>query len=92
MKKLQHEPDKYPYLQDYSGWEIVEDLDVSGKMYPHAQPIYSDGTGDGWLIQIPLYVNGEKDGIVLFNIKAQSAKALLAAVNAIQVPVMQEEE
>ena len=92
MKKLQHSPDKYPHLEDYSGFEIVEDLDVEGKMYPHAQPIYSDGSGDGWLIQIPLYVNSENDGIVLFNIRAQSAKALVAAVNAIHIPVISKDE
>ena len=92
MKTLQHSPDKYPHLENYSGWEIVETVTINGKEYPKAEPVYCDDSAEIWSIQtgIFFYLPEENDiskfASCVFHLKANSAQALLAALNAIQVP------
>jgi len=88
MKTLQHSPEKYPMLENYSGFEVVQDgIEINGKVYPHTEPIYATEDGETWYIQTPLFLNQEE--IVVVQLRAPSANSLVAALNCIQAPGVQ---
>ena len=88
MKRLQHSPDKYPFIANYSGWEVVEDFTIEGRTYPHSLPIYCTEDTETWYIQLPLLIGDET---ITANFTAPSAQALLGALNAIKVGASDEE-
>ena len=79
-------------MENYSGWEIVEEVTIAGKLYPKADPVYCDYEGETWSFQTAIFFYlPEHEGIsevasCVFHLKANSAQALLAALNSISVP------
>ena len=85
MKTLLHSPEKYPMLENYSGWETHEIVVLNGKEYPQTDPIYTDLEGGNWSQSstVFFYDENKEFQIVTFSLKATSAQALLQAINAL---------
>ena len=88
--ELVHAPDKYPLLENYSGWELVDTVVLRDKPYVRALPIYCSEDAETWFIEFPAYMTLDllsdpiEQAVALFKIETSSAKGILFAVKLFQ--------
>lgn len=83
--ELQHSPDKYPLLENYSGWELFDTVEINEREYVRSLPIYCTEDTEIWFIDFPMNVEDlPTTSVAHFHIQTNSAQNILAAVKLFQ--------